>query len=238
MAKRYWIVIGIVALISVIIVCYFAAGHQTPPGQPQLLAITPQSLPKFTQEFNRSANVERVVLLMSPTCPVCLAGSSAIEAILKDHPKSDVHVFAVWEPMLPTDWGRPGTRVLARLSDSRVTQVWDRNHLIARLIEKGAAGRHPSCCNMRGIWWDVISAYPPEVKWTGSAPAPELLNGTIVRTAPELRAQFGQWTESAVRDPRSVESDAESFLTGEVAIRERGLRKWRPTLRLAGVKAF
>ncbi len=74
------------------------------------------------------------MLLISPTCPVCLEGDSAVEAVLRRHPRTEVRVFAVWEPMLPTDWSSPNTHVLARLSDPRVIQVWDKKHLIAGLI--------------------------------------------------------------------------------------------------------
>lgn len=192
MAKKYWIVMGIGVVAAMLIVHHFAEGHQTPSGQPQLLAITPGTLPQFATEFNRSAGVERVVLLMSPTCPVCLEGSSSVEAILRRHPGKNIQVFAVWEPMLPTDWGRPSTGELARLSDPRVTQFWDSGHLIAGEIEKGADGRHPACCSRHGAWWDVIAVYPPAAQWTGTAPVPELLNGTIVRTAPQLQDQLEQ----------------------------------------------
>ena len=103
MAKKYLMLVGIAVVVMVLTIREFGAGHQTPPGQPQLLAITSQSLPQFAEEFNRYANVKRVVLLLSPTCPVCLEGSSNINAILRRNPGSDVCVFAVWEPMLPTD---------------------------------------------------------------------------------------------------------------------------------------
>lgn len=192
MARRYWILICVFVIVLVLIVRYFAVGHQTPAGQQKLLAITPQTLPQFAEEFNGSAKEERVVLLMSPTCPVCLAGSSRVEAILRRYPGDKVHIFAVWEPMLPTDWGRPSTDVMARLSDPRVTQVWDKNHLIAGLVESGADGRRPACCTRNGHWWDVVAAYPPTSKWTAVAPVPELLNGTIVRTASQLGAQLEQ----------------------------------------------
>lgn len=190
MVRKYCIAIGICAVVAILIVHYFAEGHQTPLGQPQLLAITPQTLPQFVGEFNRSAEVERVVLLMSPTCPVCLEGSTRVEDILRRHPGKKIRVFAVWEPMLPTDWGHPSTGELARLSDPRVTQFRDRGHLIAEQIEMGADGRHPACCSRHGAWWDVIAAYPPGAQWMGTAPAPEILNGTIVRTAPQLQDQL------------------------------------------------
>lgn len=201
MAKKYWIAIGVVGVAVLLIVRYFAVGHQTPPGQLQLLAITPQTLPQFAEAFNGSAKEERVVLLMSPTCPVCLAGSSSVEAILRRHPSDKIRIFAVWEPMLPTDWGRPSTDVMARLSDSRVTQVWDRNHLIAGLVEKGADGRRPACCTRNGHWWDVIAAYPPASQWTAVAPVPVLLNGTIVQTASQLSAELEQHSQLAMFRP-------------------------------------
>lgn len=192
MSKRYWILIVVFAVVLVLIVRYFAVGHRTHQGQPMLLAITSQTLPQFTAEFNSSVKEERVVLLLSPTCPVCLAGSSSVDAVLRRHPGSRIHILAVWELMLPTDWGWPSTDVMARLSDPRVTQVWDKNHLIAALVQKGADGRRPACCTRNGHWWEVIAAYPPESKWTAAAPVPELLNGTIFQTASKLGAQLDQ----------------------------------------------
>lgn len=190
MARKYWILLGITAVVLAFAIRYLTAGDQTPQGQPPLLFLTPQSLPQFAQEFNRDAKMERVVLLMSPTCPVCLEGSSKVEAVLKRNSGSNVRVFAVWEPMLPTDWRRPGTGVLARLSDPRVIQVWDSKHLIARLMETGAAGRQPSCCTRNGSWWDVIASYSRNAKWTNAAPAPVLLDGTVESTAPRLEAEL------------------------------------------------
>ena len=192
MAKKYWILLGLAFVALILLVRVLTMGHDTPSGQAQLLAITPQSLPQFIQEFNQSFKAERVVLLMSPTCPVCLDGSSQVEAILERHATGNIRVFAVWEPMLPTDWERPNAHVLERLSDPPRHQVWDSNHLIAGLVERGASGRKPRCCNRNGAWWDVIATYPPGSQWSGSAPTPELLDGTIVRTAPQLDAQLGR----------------------------------------------
>jgi hypothetical protein len=192
MAGKYWIGIGFLTLVFAALFSYVAVGHQTPAGQRQLFAITPQSLPQFAQQFNNSANAERIVVLLSPTCPVCLEGSSRINAILQRHPGSNLRVFAIWEPMLPTDWSQPNSQVLARLSDIRVIQLWDEDHLIAKLMEKGAAGREPACCRRRGAWWDVVAVYPPQAQWTGSAPVPEMLNGTVVRTAEELEVLLRQ----------------------------------------------
>jgi hypothetical protein len=75
-------------------------------------------------------------------------------------------VFAVWEPILPTDYSSPGTAILARLSDPRVTQYWDKNHLFAEKlghkVASDAGQPQPKCCTRQGIQWDEVAVYPPD----------------------------------------------------------------------------
>jgi hypothetical protein len=107
---------------------------------------------------------------------------------LKNHPESSVVVFAVWEPILPTDWSAPGTSVLNRLNDRRVRQFWDPNHLVAAVIKKAETGSqlHPDCCEHNGFLWDLTAAYAPGSRWGDNLPEPVLLNGTMVQNAAAL----------------------------------------------------
>ena len=91
-------------------------------------------------------------------------------------------VFAVWEPILPTDWSAPRTGALDRLNDRRVQQFWDPNHLVAAVLKKAEAkGQlHPDCCERNGFLWDLTAAYAPGVRWSDGLPEPVLLNGTMV----------------------------------------------------------
>lgn len=184
MAKRKWGLFAAVIAAFVALFGYVALRHQTPPGQPQLANLTGQSLPQLQQEFNASVNSERVLLLLSPTCPVCVAGGARVNAILKEHPDGNVRVFAIWEPILPTDWNRPTTSVLSKLSDLRAAQFWDKQHLMASLV-KQSASRQPGCCKRRGVLWDIIAVYPPGARWTNSLPEPEFFAGPVVRGAPQ-----------------------------------------------------
>lgn len=99
-------------------------------------------------------------------------------------------VFAVWEPILPTDWSAPGTGVLNRLNDRRVRQFWDPAHTVTGVLQKAeVAGQlHPECCRRNGFLWDLIAAYGPGVKWGETLPEPILLNGTMVQTADALES--------------------------------------------------
>ena len=99
-------------------------------------------------------------------------------------------VFAVWEPILPTDWSAPGTSVLDRLNDSRVRQFWDPGHLVAAVIKKAetTGKRHPDCCERNGFFWDLTAAYAPGGRWSNNLPGPVLLNGTMVQNADALES--------------------------------------------------
>jgi len=90
--------------------------------------------------------------------------------------------------MLPTDWSKPGTSVLQRLSDNRVRQFWDFDHTVASALKatEETGQLHPSCCKRRGVLWDLIAAYPAGMIWRDAAPRPVFFDGTIVQSASGL----------------------------------------------------
>jgi hypothetical protein len=95
-------------------------------------------------------------------------------------------VFAVWEPILPTDYSSPGTPVLSRLSDARVAQYWDKNHLFAaqlgHKIDADAAQPQPNCCIRKGTQWDEVAVYARDAHWDEQLPRAVFLNGPVVRS--------------------------------------------------------
>jgi hypothetical protein len=92
----------------------------------------------------------------------------------------------VWEPILPTDYSSPGTAVLARLSDPRVDQYWDKNHLFAeqlgRTIESDASQPQPKCCTRKGIQWDEVAVYNRGARWNDQLPRAVFLNGPVLHS--------------------------------------------------------
>jgi hypothetical protein len=92
----------------------------------------------------------------------------------------------VWEPILPTDYSSPGTAVLARLSDPRVAQYWDKKRLFAkqlgRTIEADTAQPKPNCCTRKGIQWDEVAVYRQDANWAGQLPRAVYLNGPVVHS--------------------------------------------------------
>jgi hypothetical protein len=131
-------------------------------------------------------------------------GSSALQEVL-ENVEGRVDVFAVWEPILPTDLLAPGTDTLARLHDSRVWQVWDRGHLLSDEMRTGMKA-HPSAIaletrrldgRVNGILWDAVAIFGPKAKWTETLPAPAYLDGDVVDIAGAVEDQLKQMTRSS-----------------------------------------
>ena len=100
----------------------------------------------------------------------------------------DVRVYAIWEPMLPTDWWAPTTAVLRRLSDARVRQYWDPDHVFAKRLEADARPPQPTqqCCVRSGVLWDLAAVYRAGVTWTDRLPTATMFNGPVVDAIGEI----------------------------------------------------
>ncbi len=113
---------------------------------------------------------------------MCLRGSSAVEKLLEQHPETKVKVFAVWEPILPTDWIPPTTAALGRLSDRRVRQFWDKEHAVAKAMAESRVGQpQQDCCERNGTLWDLLAVYPAGAEWGETLPRATVFNGPVVR---------------------------------------------------------
>lgn len=103
---------------------------------------------------------------------------------MKENASPHIRVFAIWEPILPTDYSSPGTAVLGRLSDSRVSQYWDKEHLfateLARRIQADPDQPKPQCCTRKDIPWDEVAVYDQAALWGGQLPRAAYLNGPVV----------------------------------------------------------
>jgi len=113
---------------------------------------------------------------------------------LQRNPEAKVSTFAVWEPILVTDWKKPGNSVATRIGDSRAKQFWDTEHLVAKQLAKDARAPQPepACCTRDGILWDLVAVYEPDALWTDAMPTAKLFQGPVVHLEDEI--------ESAVRN--------------------------------------
>ena len=77
----------------------------------------------------------------------------------------DLHVYAVWVPILDSDTEPTVCAATARVPDTRVSRYWDgRANLVKAYARTLGLGDRPA--------WDVYMLYGPEAEWTAEPPAP------------------------------------------------------------------
>ncbi len=103
---------------------------------------------------------------------MCLQGASALEKLLDEQHDSKVRVFVIWEPVLPTDLAAPSTATLRRASDARVSQYWDKEHLVSRLM--GERDR-------KSVVWDYVAVFQQGELWDQTPPQPIFSKKPVIR---------------------------------------------------------
>ena len=115
---------------------------------------------------------------------MCLQGASATNAILQSAPNTKVKVFAIWEPITFSDLTVPADSVLRRITDSRVSQYYDSNHLVskalqAQMLAHGVTGRDYLVKDE--YVWDSVAVYAPGVRWeSGAGAKPDFVGAPVV----------------------------------------------------------
>jgi len=147
----------------------------------QVLLFDPGTLPAA---FNAGAKSIKLVILVSPTCPVCLDGVALVRESLAELGSADVTVHVVWLPVLKGDTPE-AARASARLVGNtvRVTHYWDvglelsrRYCDLLRLEERG-----------RTVAWDLYLIYERGARWTADPPMPKLwMQQLLLDDVPEL----------------------------------------------------
>lgn len=115
--------------------------------------------------------------------------------LLAKYPDEKLRVLVVWEPILWSDWRRPTSGTLARITDHRARQFWDPKHLVseelARIETQHPEQPQPECCVDKGFHWDEAVLYPPSSHWKDGS-RPEFWNGPVYKIAPKLSDALGK----------------------------------------------
>ena len=92
--------------------------------------------------FNEEPGSQRLLVLLSPTCPKCIAGASGQGEllVLTAAAAQSLRTLVVWMPVIATDIAPPTSAKLALIPGAHVRQFWDPGHLVLAL------GRANLCC--------------------------------------------------------------------------------------------
>ena len=110
-----------------------------------------------------------------------MAGASALQQVLLEHPKAKLKVLAVWEPVLGLDIAPPSSSNLARLSDPRVEQFWDGGRLLSQRLlslarahpERLGPNQREQLAKARTVWDFIVdlTTKPNEKRGAGASRA-------------------------------------------------------------------
>jgi len=85
--------------------------------------------------------------------------------------------------------------VQSRISDTRVIQYWDNDHLVAGELRRQLSSE-PSCCQRKGILWDLAALYGKQAQWGNFSPV--FADGPVVDAAPAVEKRFTSLSDSSI----------------------------------------
>lgn len=185
---------------AVFMICAFSAGcapldiARAKSSPPSLNAL--ESLRGLKKYFNQDNGFTRLVLLLSPGCPVCVSGANFIRhEILEAFPDAELRVYAVWFAMYPGDNASKWDPDI--LTDPRVMHFWDEDKNLGRWYSKN---HKPS--SVRNIEWDAYFLYDANSTW-GQKPTRMISWGrTIMRMRQKLLETFRQVFPDPATSPK------------------------------------
>ena len=102
---------------------------------------------------------------------------------MEEHSDPGIRVLVIWEPVLATDVRAPSTMTLKRISDSRVTQFWDKERLLSHAM--GERDR-------RTIVWDYIGIFERGTLWDLAPPKAVFEDRPVVEVIERARAALAR----------------------------------------------
>lgn len=137
--------------------------------------------------FQDNPGIPRLVLLVSPTWPVCVAGARWVqEQILEQNQDADLRVFAVWFEKFPGDSRSNWPPTL--LSDSRVLQYWDEEKKVGRWYEVNVTKLGGE--EKDRIEWDAYFLYDTDAQWEDLPPKLNSWGRTIMASREKMKSDL------------------------------------------------
>lgn len=142
----------------------------TPAGQAELLTLG--SVAPLRDAFNAPGSDPKLLVLLSPTCPKCIAGAARLGTMSPEALGRNIRVLVVWMPVLVSDVAPPTNSKLALLPGVAVRQFWDPDQLVSRELlalgrehlERLSPEEREQITSAR-VAWDVLAMFPAGSRW-------------------------------------------------------------------------
>jgi hypothetical protein len=118
--------------------------------------------------FDASIGSPRFVLLLSPTCPVCLDGARLVGESLKILGSPELSTHVVWLPVLDADTYTAAGTSSGLFDPDRVTHYWDEERELERSFRAMLGLERWG----RKVAWDLYLLYDRASRWSDRPPEP------------------------------------------------------------------
>lgn len=133
-----------------------------------LVTVLSEDAHELKDAFNAVKDSPRVMMIVSPLCPMCRAGASVVQKqALAKTDSDELKVYVVWIRRFPGDSLKAAQAATSLVSDKRARHFWDGTGAIGRLY--GSSLKLPQG---KKFAWDVYFLFEPKAEWKADPPVP------------------------------------------------------------------
>jgi hypothetical protein len=136
--------------------------------KPPTLTDISASFQELKDAFNANKNAVKVLLLVSPRCPMCRMGAVTVQKQLDRIQSDKVKVFVVWIKRFFGDSRNAAREAMALVPDRRARHFWEGSGQLSKRYAGIVELPHK-----RNFAWDVYFVFGPKAEWTESPPTPD-----------------------------------------------------------------
>jgi hypothetical protein len=170
-------------------------GGSATRGEPVALTDLSRDGRELKAAFNADRDAVKVLLIVSPTCPMCRSGAQLVQdqalARIGGHkPK----VYVVWTKKLYADNRDAATKAVSLVPDRRARHFWDPSGYLGKQY-----GKTLDLPGGRRFAWDVYLIFDPKASWTDAPPAPSFWMHQLGGQKPESRLDGARFRDAIVQ---------------------------------------
>jgi hypothetical protein len=140
-----------------------------PERKAAAVTVLSENFQELKDAFNSDKNSVKVLLIVSPRCPMCRMGASVVQKQALDPIQIDkVKVFVVWIKRFFGDSRDAAQEATALVPDRRARHFWDGSGQLSKRYAKIV-----ELPGKRDFAWDVYFVFGPKAEWTDNPPAPD-----------------------------------------------------------------
>jgi hypothetical protein len=148
--------------------CGESAAHRAPRDAATLTVLS-KDAHELKDVFNADKGCARVMMLVSPRCPMCQAGARLVEEQALAQISSDkLKIYVVWIKRFFGDSREAAEKSMALVPDARARHFWDGENQMPKFY-----GRALDLPGERNFAWDVYFVFDPQAQWGGTPPTPD-----------------------------------------------------------------